>query len=502
MKQQSIIQYTKEGKFIKVWDSIADVVKQLGLKTHANVISCCGRKPSVNTAHGFIWRYYEDNYPATIEPAKKMGQLFKELHGVDSPGHSKLLETRRDTSTKKYGVSHPMKNDEVKLNYRESVMRTYGVDNPAKLDSVKLKISNTESSHKTSKLLERYPNLHFIKFTPEGLMEFRGDCNHSFLINRQLLVVRGNKNHVICTECNKPDFNQKSEIEIYLADKMEELGCKIERGVKGLAGTKHELDIYMPDYSIGIEVNGIKYHNDAYRDRMYHLNKTELFASVGIRIIHLFDDEISDKSDIILSMMSNIVGRSKKINARSCVIKEITSSDAAEFLRVNHIQGKTSSTVRFGLFFEDELVSVMTFSPTRNVLGREGKTENEWELVRYCNKLSTSVVGGASKLFSHFIKNMNPQTVYTYANRRWSSGNMYYKLGFTFDGNTDPGYWYFFKNKRVHRYTLRKDVLVAMGCDPSKSEADLTEEMNIPRIYDCGNIRFIWKTKTKTNEEN
>ena len=85
-------------------------------------------------------------------------------------------------------------------------------------------------------------------------------------------------------------------------------------------------------------------------------------------------------------------------------IKEISSKDCSSFLDQNHIQGKLGAKVRLGLYYNDELVSLMTFGALRKNLGQKSE-DGSYELLRFCNKLNTNVVGGASKLFKHFINN-------------------------------------------------------------------------------------------------
>ena len=50
----SILQFSKDGKFIKEWPSITEAQHQLGIM-HQNICDCC--KGKRNQAGGFIWRY-------------------------------------------------------------------------------------------------------------------------------------------------------------------------------------------------------------------------------------------------------------------------------------------------------------------------------------------------------------------------------------------------------------------------------------------------------------
>jgi len=97
-------------------------------------------------------------------------------------------------------------------------------------------------------------------------------------------------------------------------------------------------------------------------------------------------------------------------------------------LENNHLQGFVGGKVKLGLFFENELVSLMSFGKRRVAMGKKS-TNGEYELLRFCNKLNTNVLGGASKLFKHFKENYKPKEITTYADRSHSNGGLYEKLG-------------------------------------------------------------------------
>jgi len=131
----------------------------------------------------------------------------------------------------------------------------------------------------------------------------------------------------------------------------------------------------------------------------------------------------------------------------------------------------------------------MTFGSKRMVLGSK-RNDNTYELLRFCNKLNTSVIGGASKLLKYFIKTYQPKEIISYADRRWSNGNLYNNLDFKFSHNSNPNYYYVINNKREYRFKYRKDVLIKNGYDKAKSEHQIMLEIGIYRIYDCGAICY------------
>lgn len=176
-----------------------------------------------------------------------------------------------------------------------------------------------------------------------------------------------------------------------------------------------------------------------------------------------------------------------RIFARKCKVALIDAKQANDFLESNHIQGSCQSKYRYGLYYNDELVSVMTF-------GKSRFSDNEFELLRFCNKLYTNVIGGASKLFKHFLKDHSEITnIVSYADRRWSIGNLYEKLGFVRCSISEPSYYYITNsNVRQNRMNFQKHKLVAEGFDPNKTEHEIMLERKIYRIYDCGTIKYIF----------
>jgi len=251
-----------------------------------------------------------------------------------------------------------------------------------------------------------------------------------------------------------------------------------------------ELDIFIPSHNIAIEFNGLYWHSEEYIQNNYHLEKTELCESNGIQLIQIFEDEWINKKDIVKSRLKNILGLTEnKIYARKCEIKEVKTKDKSSFLNDNHIQGKCNSKINLGLYYNDELVSLMTFGGLRIVLGSK-PIKDSYELLRFCNKLDTTVIGGASKLLKYFIKNYQPKEIISYADRRWSSGNLYRNLGFKFIKNTSINYYYIINKNREYRFKYRKDILVKDGYDMNKSEHDIMLSRGIYRIYDCGSKKY------------
>lgn len=282
-----------------------------------------------------------------------------------------------------------------------------------------------------------------------------------------------------------------SKIETEIKEFIKSLGFEANTDRKILNGK--EIDVLIPSLKIAFEIDGLRWHNEITKGNNYHLRKTEQCKDCGISLYHIFEDEWEFKRDIVESRIRNILNCTQnKIFARKCQIKTVDKPIAMRFLDDNHLQGKCGSIINYGLYYNNELVSLMTFGKQRKNMGRND-TGNTYELIRFCNKLNTNVVGGASKLFKHFIKEFNPSSVISYADRRWSNGDLYTKLNFSHVHNSRPNYFYIIGHKRKNRFGFRKDILVKEGYDANKSEHQIMFDRGIYRIYDCGTMLFEYK---------
>lgn len=291
-----------------------------------------------------------------------------------------------------------------------------------------------------------------------------------------------------CTVCNPVETSRSSEENALYDYVYGLLHSNVSKSCRDVV-PGIELDVYVPSHKLAIEFDGLYWHDERRKHPTYHLRKTELCESQDIHLIHVFEDEWNYKKDIVKSRIAGMLGFNTRIPARKCTVSEISAKQAAEFIDANHIQGNCVSSWRYGLFYNNNLVAVMTFGKNRFGEGIE--------LLRFCTKVYTNVFGGASRLFKRFV-NDHPEidSIVSFADRRWSGLSAFYpKLGFVEDGVTRPSYYYVIANHRHNRLEYTKGKLVAAGFDPSMSEHDIMLSRKIYRIYDCGNRRFVWTRK-------
>jgi hypothetical protein len=214
-----------------------------------------------------------------------------------------------------------------------------------------------------------------------------------------------------------------------------------------------------------------------------------LFKEKEINIKMIYEDDFDNNLDIIKSQINNWLGLTpNKIYARKCIIKEVIIKDEyRSFLNNNHIQGYVAASLVYGLYYQDSLVSLMCFDKKE---GRLNMEKNGWNLNRFCNLLNHQIVGGASKLLNHFIKINNPSRIISYADKDWSSGNLYYVLGFKLINESKPDYKYVVDGIRKSKQNFTKSKLKKLGHDISLTESKIMNNLGINRIYDCGKMKF------------
>lgn len=300
-----------------------------------------------------------------------------------------------------------------------------------------------------------------------------------------------------CASCFFSNIKQEQFIKEILKKYQIEF---IEHDRKILNGK--EIDFYIPSYNLGIETHGIFWHSErSLQERnagkTYHFDKYSLAKTKGVKLIQVFESEIINKKRIVENRLkSNLNLIKRKIHGRKCEIREISTEVKNKFLNKYHLQGEDRSLIKLGLFYKNRLVSVMTFGHLRLALGNKtsNKNNNHWELIRFAGLFNFIVNGAGSKLLTYFEKKYLPEKIISYADLRWSEGNLYKRLGFELKHQSAPNYWYFTKKeyKLYHRFKFRKQELPKLlkNFDPNLSEYENMRNNHWDRIWDCGNLVF------------
>jgi hypothetical protein len=432
---------------------------------------------------------YGSNSPLSNKKVKnKSNKTLLSNYGVTNPSHNQEIlkkrvesfiknidgykESYKKTSIEKYGVEHPWMNKEIHEKTIESFYKDY-----------KMRIK--------SKLNDKYCFVSF-KHKPTELVLNCSDCLSDFTINPTQFYHRSkyNKNN-ICTNCYPiSDNSSLMQLEVLEFIRNNYNGDIIPNAKEIIK--PYEIDIFLPYLNIGFEFNGLHWHSSLYKKPDYHLKKWNNSQEIGINIFTIWEDDWAIKEDIVKSFILNKLKKTpNKIYARKCIIREVSHKESSLFLNDNHLQGECKSSIRLGLFNNNHLVSLMTFSKLRLPLSQKS-TEFDFELTRFCNKKLYNVIGGASKLIKYFIKNYEFTNIHTYSDNMISNGELYDKLGFKFIHISKPGYWYIINEKREHRFNWRKHKLTKMGYDKNKTEEEIMLELGYYRVYNAGNKKWLF----------
>ena len=416
-----------------------------------------------------IQRYNEISYSKTNEFKQKVKTTKLINHGsetynnVDKMKQTKLerygsssyvnKEKIRKTFNEKYNVNSPVQIKSVQKQQQATCLNKYGVKSFLQTDICK----NQSKKMSYEKMLNNeldIPNFSYddyLKTYGDTVLEFKcKKCNNVFS------AIHHDGYHSKCPNCY-PYVLSKSQLEVkdFLSQfiNVEENNRKIIY--------PYELDIYIPEKKLAIEYDGIYWHSQI-DDCNYHLNKTQLCEKCGIQLIHIFENEWLSKKEIVKSMLKDVLCiYDKTIYAKNCEVKEIDNSLSEKFQNENNINGATNSDLSLGLFYENELVSLISFKKYKISIGK-------WKIQKFCNKLNYNIINGIEKLLNYFEVNYKPTNLIVSIDRRWSNGKLYEQHGFKLRKISKPKCWYWKDIKTLESKNFK----------------------NSKHIFDCGNLIF------------
>lgn len=407
-------------------------------------------------------------------------------YGCPSPfGSPNVRERIQHTVRDKYGVDNVFASKAIKIKIEQSNLLKYGRAHTAQVSSIRNKMSRTRKIKLYNRLTsgDRLKNLVTPMF---NIYEYNGindvykwrcvKCGIEFEDNLEDGKIPR------CPNCF-PKLNNTSKYEDDIENWLKSYNLDIKRNIKI---EKREIDIFLPDFQLGIEFDGLYWHGEivGQNGKNYHLHKTELAKKHNINLIHIFEDEWIDKQDIVKSIILNKLGIGNKIfYARKLQVKTVGTSHAREFMEDNHLQGYKGGTIKLGLF-DKELLSLIIIGKPRY------KSGFDYEIIRFANKKGVSVVGGFSRLISKI-----PGSIITYADARYFTGKVYKQANFEFSHLSKPNYYYVNNGKRYSRIQFQKHKLKEKlkSFDPNLTEWQNMQLNGWDRIWDCGNYVYIKK---------
>lgn len=427
------------------------------------------------------------------EVKAKMADTMMDRYGViNCQLNSAIYDKTKTTMITRYG-GQGNASKELKQKYIDTCIKQYGVTNTSMCDSIKEKLSlakraNVLSTHK-----------HIIEYIDnDDKLMCKCRCPHSdcdkcndkfYIINPSILTNRISHNIELCTHL-LPYNSLSSSYEVQLCQLLDEYNIEYQTNVRSLISK--ELDIYIPSKNIAIEFNGVFWHSDKRKYQKYHINKFNECIENGIQLLSIWEDQYITKYDIVKSLILSKLGVYKqRIYARNCIIEKVTPRQASEFYDNNHIQGRCGASVHYGLVYNNEIIAMMSFG--HRSIGNNNA--NQWELIRYCTKLHTQIIGGATRLFKLFVKDIKPECVVSWSSNDISNGELYKILGFK-QVNQSMSYWYIRNDmKRYHRSSCSRSKMIDKGIiseNDDRTESQIMNDLGFIKIYDTGQTKWIY----------
>lgn len=474
-------------------DKVKDKIKNTFIEKYG--VTCSLHNPEIQekVKKTNLERYGTETYFSSEDAKTKIEQSLIEKYDGNIRNSEEVNEKIKKTCMEKYGSDNPFGSTEIKEKIKKINIEKYGSSNISDLDFIKEKKKQTMMKKHLSNMstILKSLNLEIVSEDYSGSKEsYKWKCLKCGTIFETIW------NYIqqeidLCPTCF-PKIPRTSKAENEIKEFIKSVGFEIIENDRNIIKPK-ELDIVIPELKIAIEYCGLYWHSDQQnKDSNYHIDKLESCNKKGYRLIIIFEDEWILNKDLVKNRLLHILNKNNsiRIHARKCEIREIPANLKNEFLNLFHIQSSDSSNIKLGAFHKNELVAVMTFS--HGNISKGSKPKNEvWELNRFCTNYNYHIPGIASKMLEFFKKNYEWKLIFSYADRRWSSGNLYEQLGFILDKITKPNYWYIKGMERIHRFKLRKRP------DEPKDipESFLRLSEGYIKLFDCGSFKYILYNK-------
>lgn len=433
-------------------------------------------------------KYGVDHIMHLNSAKEKAKRTWQEKYGSDNPAKVHYIQHKiKSTNQKKYGESCVLKNTEIQNKIKNTNKKKYGFENAAKNHEIRKKITQTRREN----------------YYPKPILEKLNDQEWLRKQNSQGKTVAEIAQDLEVSPSNLAKLFHKHDLEIqrhqhsFEENILFDIFSKtytIDRNSRSVLHPQ-EIDLYFKNYALGVEVNGIYFHSEKFnKTETYHLGKTARATEKGIDLLHFWDFEVRQKTSIVANIIkSKLHCLENSVHGRKTKVVSIDKQSKKQFLSKNHLQGNCASSIDLGLIYRDKIVSVACFS--RNRFSKKTK----YELVRLCSLKNYSVRGGASKLIKHFAKHYMQagEQLVSYADRRYSKGNVYQSAGFEFKHYSPPGFFYVDKqgNYAGSRHAWQRHLLENKleNFDKTLSAEKNMQLNHYHRVWDCGQSVWVFE---------
>lgn len=459
-------------------------------------------------------KYGVDYVILNQEIKEKANQVMIEKYGtIHALQNEDSMNKFRDTMNERYGSDYTLQNDELHSKMKQTMVDTYGSEHALCNDEIKERMHQTiQAKYGVDYASQTYES--YVNTQKSKGKSITSEENFNILKSKDLLsdyidklweddplvtlrLVADSLGFAVSTTGHyiiKYELQDKisylagtSYGEYEIIDFLDEFNIDYNHRYSKLGP---EMDIYIPNHDLGIEFNGLYWHSDIYKDKKYHLKKTKYYNEIGIKLIHIYEDEWYDdvKRNILKSLIlsscnvsiNKTIEYARKLNVVELDHKPATLSKIRNFYNENHLQGYRDASIHIALVDENfDIIECMSFGYP--YYGNKNGPNYHYELIRHCTKMFHNVVGGKERIFKYFINHYpynNTFKNYTvsYCDIDKFSGKSYEELGFTLI------------NHSIQVWGIEDNYTRRVNRNPSDNEYF----KSIPKIYGCGNNTYVY----------
>lgn len=235
-----------------------------------------------------------------------------------------------------------------------------------------------------------------------------------------------------------------SSYEYMVEQALDEFGVSYVRNNRTTIGL--ELDFYIPELNLAIEVNPSSTHNSnefalssgrafhglsKSKSVDYHYDKYIKCRDIGITLIQLFEYDMvpSVFETVTKPRLRHAVCGCDVIDVSDVDLVSITDEEGCSFLSAHHMRGACSPAKCYGFVKSGELIGVAA------VEDKGG----EFSLSRLCFKQGVQVAGVLQAVVARFFSDFqSADALVAYSDNNYGSGGFYAESGAEFVGETGP----------------------------------------------------------------
>ncbi len=275
-----------------------------------------------------------------------------------------------------------------------------------------------------------------------------------------------------CIRIGQNEFSPESEVRDFVSS----MAADTEPAAWRIPGSRKSYDVYVPSLNLAVEYHGLIWHSEKFQEVDDHA-KLLLARARGDRLIQIYSDEWRDKNEIMKGMLRALIQPSagKRIKPKFEVHYE-TPKEARAFLDTHHYLGAASGCLTITAVHGESVVGVWVFMKREEgvILWHRACWDHSYRAWNPHEKVLALALPE--------LRSMGFKKMLTFSDNRFHTGNLYEKLGFRFEEEIKPNYYYVDGTKRVSKYALRVKAGV--------NEVEAAKEKGWYRIWDSGKRRF------------